>query len=184
MTCFDSMRTACAGKPHGTRQRYVSGCRCGPCRSANSRYECERARARAAGDWNGYVSAGAARDHVLALGEQGIGYKSVAAAADVATSIVAKIRSGDREQIRRRTERRILAVDQAAVADGALVDARPGWKKIRDLLSRGFTRVQLAEWIGNKGSLQLGRQRMTARSASRVERMVRLLEAGKLRRTR
>ena len=48
-----------AGKPHGTRIRYVGGCRCLPCRAANSRYESERQAARKLGDWNGLVDAAA-----------------------------------------------------------------------------------------------------------------------------
>ncbi len=45
---------------HGTRARYVSGCRCDDCRRANRLYERARYAARAGGDWNG-LKAGAVR---------------------------------------------------------------------------------------------------------------------------
>lgn len=44
-------------RSHGDRLKYLAGCRCVPCRAANSRYEVARAAARKAGDWNGLVPA-------------------------------------------------------------------------------------------------------------------------------
>src|SRR6516165_6198001 len=87
-----AIRPTAAQSPHGTRARYVAArCRCLLCRAAASRYECERDARRRAGDYRGLVSAQEARDHILALGKKGIGYRSVAAAASVARSIVAQI---------------------------------------------------------------------------------------------
>ena len=95
------------------------------CRSANSRYETERAVARKYGDWNGIVDARAARRHILKLSKAGVGYKSVADAASVAHSVVAEIRAGRKLRIRQKTERSILAVTKTAYARGALIDADP-----------------------------------------------------------
>ena len=67
---LDSLRSAAdlsATKPHGTRLKYMGGCKCMLCRAANSRYETERAVARKNGDWNGIVDARAARRHILKL---------------------------------------------------------------------------------------------------------------------
>ena len=52
-----SIRVRFAAEPHGTRHRYLSGCKCVPCRAANSRYSTERAAAQRAGDWRGFVPA-------------------------------------------------------------------------------------------------------------------------------
>lgn len=52
---FASIRVRFAEEPHGTRHRYLGGCRCLPCRAANSRYSCERAAAQRAGDCRGFV---------------------------------------------------------------------------------------------------------------------------------
>ncbi len=125
---LDSLRTAAdlsATKPHGTRLKYMGGCKCMLCRAANSRYETERAVARKNGDWNGIVDARAARRHILKLSKAGVGYKSVADAASVAHSVVAEIRAGRKLRIRQRTERSILAVTKTAYARGALIDADP-----------------------------------------------------------
>ena len=56
-----------AERPHGTRLRYISGCKCVPCRAANSRYETGRLRARREGDWNGYVDAATSREWLILL---------------------------------------------------------------------------------------------------------------------
>jgi hypothetical protein len=180
---FAAIQAASARKPHGTRARYVSGCKCMHCRAANSNYNTERTRLRAGGDTRDIVPAKAARQHVRHLSTRGVGYKAVADAARVAPSIVLQIRSGTRKQIRQNTERQILAVDESVRGDKALVSAAPAWAKINDLLERGYTRGQIAVWLGCKNrALQLKRDMITARSAMRVERMCALLNAGKLRR--
>ena len=56
-----TMKQRCAEQPHGTRSRYVSGCKCVPCRAANSRYQSGRFYAIRDGDWNGFVNAATAR---------------------------------------------------------------------------------------------------------------------------
>jgi len=163
-------------RPHGTRLRYRSGCRCVPCRAANSRYETGRAAARRRGETEGIVPADRARDHVWRLGRQGVGYKSVAAAASVSISVMAKIRSGERLQIRAGTERRILSVTADAVAGGARVPAAPTWRLIRELLTEGYTKGRLAlELDAETPALQLRRGRVLASTAARVERLHRRL---------
>lgn len=164
------------GRPHGTRHRYMSGCRCTPCRAANSRYECERAAARRRGEGAQLVPADRARAHILKLGRLGVGYKSVAAAASVAVSVCAKIRSGERRQIRATTERRIVAVDAGARADSSLVPARATWRRIEALRAEGFSKREIARRLGLRGNgIQFGRGRILARTEARVERFYRLM---------
>jgi hypothetical protein len=159
-----------AERPHGTRLRYLSGCRCTPCRAANSRYETARAAARKAGDWRGLVDAGPARAHLVRLSRCGVGYKSAADAAGVARSVVAKVLSGDRCQVRAHTSRRLLAVTEDARADASTVPAGPTWRRIKQLLEEGYTKARLARELGaQRPALQLGRARVLARTALRVE---------------
>lgn len=161
-----------ANKPHGSRMRYIGGCRCDDCRAANTAYERERAVARKSGDWNGFVPSDKARAHILRLSAQGVGRRAIADASDVALSIVGRIRNGERPTIRARTERRILAVTVEMAADNATIDARDTWKLIRELLKAGFTKLRLARELGQQGSgLQLGRKRITARNAYQVQRL-------------
>lgn len=67
---------------HGTRAAYKGGCKCLLCRAANSRYNTAREAARKHGDTRDLVSAEPVVRHLRKLAARGVGYKSVAAAAD------------------------------------------------------------------------------------------------------
>ena len=164
--------------PHGTRVRYMTGCKCMLCRAANSRYETERALARKNGDWNGIVSAEPLRDYLRQLSRRGVGYKSVAAAADVSKTTLAAVLAGRKRHVRARTFRRCMEVGVDAIADHALVKARPTWAKVHRLLNEGFSKAEIARRIGKQmPALQLGRETITAINASRVERLYRTVMA-------
>jgi hypothetical protein len=166
-------------KEHGTRLRYMGGCRCIPCRAANSRYETERAAARKAGDWNGLVSAAKARKHLAKLSQAGIGRRSVAAACDISLTVICEIKSGKKKQIRARTSRKILSVTREAIQDGTLIKGDRTWKLINRLLSEGFSKAELARRLGYKTpAIQIKPCRITARTARRVERFYRKIMAG------
>jgi hypothetical protein len=62
--------------------------------------------------------------HIQKLRKAGIGYRAIAAAADIAKSTMAMILNGERLQIRKHHADRILAVDRTAIADRALVPSR------------------------------------------------------------
>lgn len=167
-------------KAHGTHARYVSGCKCFRCRVANSDFI-------KAGSKNGkIVSAEAARSHILSLARLGMGYKPLGEVAGVNHNIMWGIRQGTRPRARQSTINRILAVDFSAAPDGARIPAGPTWKILDELIRRGFTKYQLAEWLGyrakgkNRPPLQLRRDTVTVANAGRVERMKALLDAGKL----
>lgn len=167
-----------ADRPHGTRLRYMSGCRCDLCRKANSSYENERQKARKQGDWNGVVSAAKAQAHLNKLSAAGVGRRAVAAATDIAETVLLEIRSGRKTQIRGRTERKILAVSVAAASDAALTDAAPSWKLIDEMIEGGYTRGRIAHELGRKmPSLQIGKDRMLVRTAHQVEVVHRRLMA-------
>lgn len=158
------------GRPHGTRVRYLGGCRCADCRQANTNYERERQQARATGDWNGIVSADRARAHLLVLAAQGVGRRAVVDVSDIPSIIVSEIRSGKKLRIRARTERRILAITPAMAADHALIDAAPTWKLIAEMLAAGFTKTRIAGELNHSSRhLQLGREKITVRNAAAVE---------------
>jgi len=161
-------------KPHGTRVKYKAGCRCLMCRAANARYEASRAKARAAGDWNGLVSAEEARRHILALSKKGVGRRAIAEASDLTDKVVARIRSGEQKLIRNSTNTRILAVSKDALSGGTLVSARRTWRQIDRLLTEGFTKADLARRLGYaSSSLKLGKQKVRARTAARVDEFYR-----------
>jgi hypothetical protein len=156
------------GRPHGTRLRYVGGCRCDLCRAANRNYERKRAAARAAGDWNGIVSSDNARRHLLALARQGVGTRSVSACSDVSRTILLEVIQRKRLRVRARTERAVLAVTaDVARGDASLMSAKGTWRLIENLLEEGYTKKRIAQEMGHR-SIQLSKKTVTARNASRV----------------
>ena len=173
---------------HGTRARYKRGCACLQCKAANSRYVCDRDRARKEGDTRELVPAEKARQHIHALGRAGVGYKLVAEESRVSRTIIGLIRRGVRKQIRAHTERAILAVTQKCDRfDRSLVPGGPTWKILDKLIDRGYSRTQLAKWMGSKAkvpSLQLRRDFVTAKSAANVRKMYEKVNDGLLRRDR
>ena len=165
-------------RPHGTRLRYLSGCKCFHCRRANSDYERERQAARAAGDWNGFVDAGPARAHLRKLARHGVGKRIVHAVSDVSLSVIDAVRAGRKTRIRARTERKILAVTSAARGDAALIPAGPTWERIGWLLDEGFTKGRIALELGRKTpALQIKKHRVTVRTAAQVEALCRRYQA-------
>ena len=124
------------------------------------------------------MPADAARRHIRQLSRRGVGRRSIAAVSDVALTLIQDIRSGRRQQIRARTERRILAVTPAQIADGATVPAARTWSLIGELLAEGYTRTFIAAQLGSKArkpALQLRKDFVQVRTAYQVERLHRRL---------
>ena len=161
-----------AAKPHGDRLRYLGGCRCDACRAANTAYERSRSAARAAGDWNGIVSADKARRHIKKLSRLGVGRRAINAVTDIADSILFEIRSGKRKNIRARTERLILGVTTDMRGDAVLVPAGPTWALIDQLLAAGHTKGDIALGLGRKTpALQINKTAITLRTEAAVKRL-------------
>jgi hypothetical protein len=163
-------------KPHGTRLKYMAGCKCMQCRAANSRYETSRSRLRKQGLSNGIFSAKKAQRRILKLSYQGIGYKTVAKNAGVSRTVMFKIRSGQQTHIREMTEKRILELGARSSAAGQLIDAAGTWRKIKWLLGPtcGFSKTELARRLGSKAktpSLQIRDDIILTRTARAVSRL-------------
>ncbi len=155
---------------HGTRSRYVNGCRCDKCTESNRLYSRRREKAKREGDWNGLVSAEPAREHILRLSKFGVGYKSVASASGVAKSVMADVRSGKKKRIWQRTLTKILKVDSTAMAGAGCVPAGNTWELINELLNSGYTKVEISRRLGNKSpALQLKGDRILLRTAKKVK---------------
>jgi len=181
---IESVIAHSATLPHGRRARYATGCKCDECRRANNEYEKRRNKKRHQGDWNGRVDAGKARAHLAWLSANGVGRHSVSAATNVPDSILYGIITGARTRVAARNERKILAVDLSVRADKVLISSRETWKLIDELLNGGYTKRQLAKWLGYKSpALQWKRGKpITVRNAGRMERLYKLIDAGKMRR--
>jgi predicted transcriptional regulator len=186
-TDYKALTEACERCPHGTRARYVAGCRCLKCREANALYQRQRDKAIKEGDKRGLVPVWRAIRHIQNLSENGIGYKAVADAAGVSRSVVHRILWGGKKKIRKDTQARILSVDEQAAADHSRIPAGPTWQLLESLIEEGYTRTQIAKWLGSNAktpALQLKKDFITAKKALAVEKLVAKLAAGKLRRDR
>lgn len=182
---IEKLKAGRVASPHGTRSRYMLGCRCLLCRSANSRYQCDLDRRHAAGDVNPIVDAHSVREHLLRLRRQGVGYKAAADAAGVARTIVAGILSSERSKCRLSTLNAVLSVDKGALSGGAVIPAGGTWRILNELINRGYTKSWLAKQLGSKSetpALQIRKDKVTASTAMRVEQLYGRLNAGKIRR--
>lgn len=131
--------------------------------------------------WDGLVPADRARKHLLDLQAKGVGTRSIAAACSVGRTALKKILDG-KEKIRFGTEKQILSVNAAALADGAPVDATEANQLITAMLLRGFKKNELARLLGSTAktpSLQLGEEpTMTLANSEKVKRLARKIESG------
>lgn len=128
--------------PHGTRANYRSGCHCLPCRVANASYEAARARSARLGTVH-TVDASASRAHLLTLQRKGVGYRHAARLAGIGARTAKQIRTGDRQRITPEVEAAILGA-RASLAHGSHVNGYEARRKLRTLLSEGFTVDTLA----------------------------------------
>jgi hypothetical protein len=106
-----------ANYPHGTRARYVGGCKCLMCKAAASRYAVQRKLARSKGDTRELVDAGPAKERINQLHLAWISLRAIAAAAGVSLSIVTGIRSGSKLRVRRHIAKAILAATMGSTRE-------------------------------------------------------------------
>jgi transcriptional regulator with XRE-family HTH domain len=153
-------------RDHGTRARYVCGpdvhdqsgrgCRCTPCTQANRQAEDHRIRMKLYGQWQPYVDASPAREHLQALAAAGVGWKRAAELAGVATGAVSKLLYGGPGErppsrgIRAETEQKLLAVSPApeSLSAGARTDAAGTRRRVQALVAAGYSQAILAERLG------------------------------------
>lgn len=157
---------------HGTHSCYVGGCRCEACSTEALRYaQMYYWRTRKFLK----VPSDAAREHVLALQQYGLGDNAIAASCGAGPATIRRIRLGKAKEIYQRTEQRIFSVTPEGIADGALVDASVTHSLLHDLLEEGWTRAELNRALGRKGRclITLYRQRVTAATEMRVEQLYR-----------
>ncbi len=163
-------------RPHGTRAKYnVEKCRCARCRAANSDYEKQRVRRNAYGRSN-LVDAAQARQHVRGLLHSGMGRRRVAAVAGVPESVVNSLLYGKRGRqlgrVHHDTARKVLAVDSADPADGALVDAATTWRMLDELIALGVPKARIARALGKQTpALRISRNEVRLSTRRSVARM-------------
>lgn len=156
---------------HGTRGRFVQGCRCDDCREANRIYYRKNQLDRIYGRNDPLVDASGVRAHLEVLKKASIGLRTVSQITGKPRSSLSKIRQGTRKMIKRSDRDAIMGIDPNAIlSDATLVDASPTWKLIDELLELGWTRGRIArEALGAATkTLQLNEKRVTARNERKI----------------
>jgi hypothetical protein len=140
-------------------------CRCTPCRDAHALMTRRRIREKAYGRFDrGVVDAGPVREHMVTLGEFGIGYNRAAALAGVGITAARNLIWGRQEpgprygelqkHVKRETAERLLAVQPVLenLAAGATTSARASVRRIQTLIAFGWSQERLAGELGMLGS--------------------------------
>lgn len=152
---------------HGTRVRYVAGCRCQSCIDASTRYCRQRYLARAKGQSNGWVSPHKAQLRLLELAKLGIGLHRAAELAHISVSTAQRIRSGQANAIRARVDRAIQQIPPS-LAKGQRVNSYQTKRLVRCLEKEGFTKAALASKLGLRGKRLTFHPKVTVRNALKV----------------
>jgi len=158
------------GVDYGTPD-WRNGCRCPECRTAVKVYEIKRLRRRASGQ-DFLIDATEARDHIAWLRSQGVGLRTIAAEVGMKRLSVSRIADGTCRRAKRNNVAAILAVGTHKRAAGALVDARPTWQLIDEMIAHGHTKTRIAAELGSKAArpaLHLQRDRITQAKADAVQ---------------
>lgn len=144
-------------RQHGTLAAFVVDvCRCEPCKAASRRYENRRNRLMAYGQWEPYVDAEPARQHVEMLRQFGLSWMQVARISGVPRGSVSKLIYGDgprgmapSKRIRPKTAAAILALEPNAdiLADGAMVDGTGTRRRLQALIYLGWSQNRLADHL-------------------------------------
>jgi hypothetical protein len=132
-------------------------CRCTPCIEHHNQMNQSRTRMKAYGRFDtGLVDAEAVREHILMLGEYGIGYKRVAELAGVGVTGVRTLIWGRQDpgprfgeipkRVAREKAEAILAVEASIenLGDGAKLPATGTHRRIQALVTRGWSLTKLA----------------------------------------
>ena len=165
--------------PHGTYGRYTVGCRCEACHEARRRHYHEKN-----GQPRKMVDAAPVRAHLRKLSKyHHIGSGTIEEVTKLHASHIDRIRRGVTTRVKKETADLILAVkptlELEARGDHNLVPAGRTWRLLDELIGLGYTRRQLAGWMGHK-VLRISRVRVRVSTEWRVRRLYDDLQAGRI----
>ena len=121
--------------------------------------------------YNGMVPAGPTRMHLKKLSARGIGYRTVAEASSMGSSILALVLRGDRKQVRASTERAVLAVTTCSRKGGVKVSAKGSWGLINYMMKNGLSRSNIASRLGStakRPALQIRKDTITLTTKRKI----------------
>lgn len=129
---------------HGTRARYLRGCRCTACGTGHKEYLRGRSRAIAYGRHHPFTSPEPARQHLANLAAAGVTWQQAAARSGVTKGTIGRIRAGTGTKIRVATETAILAVP-VPLRQPTITGTH---RRIQALMRNGWSLPRLATRLG------------------------------------
>jgi hypothetical protein len=151
-------------------QDWHRGCRCEACRQAAATYNKILERRRLKGIETLFDNT-EAREHLRWLSGKGVGLRTVQERSGIGRTTLQSILSGRARRSRAETIAAILAVGTHVRAPGGLVDARPTWQLLEDMLRYGYTQGYLAKRLGatyHRPVLQISRDMVLQSTADAV----------------
>ncbi len=156
-------------RQHGTRLGYAAGCLCEDCTAANTAYEAERQRRRAAGEaTTDLVDAGPARGHLRLLEGQ-VGRRARPAMQQITglnKKTIDEVINGDRARIQPEVDAALRGLSVEALrghiaahpSSRDLLPAAPTLALVDSLVRRGFPKSWISRELGGDGrALQIGK---------------------------
>lgn len=153
---------------HGTRARYLRGCKCAECREANRVYG-RAYKVAAAYGIRRTVPTARVRLHIEKLHAAGIDYRAIARAAECCPSVLVAIVNLGQERMSPEIARRILDLGDDARRYNQLIPIDGAAYFVRLLESRGINRADIARSLSwGHGSFQIRQECVTRRTYSRL----------------
>lgn len=117
------------------------------------------------------------RRHVRSLQSTGMGWKRIAREAGIHASVLWKLLygcpqrgTGPSKRVRPATAAAVLAV-KPKLTRGQRIDAAETWVRIADVMALGYSKRWIAEQLGNRRALQIGKHSVEALTAYKVLRL-------------
>ena len=153
---------------HGTRARYLRGCKCAECREANRVYGRAYKDAAARGIRRTVPTARVLR-HVEKLHAAGVEYRAIARAAECCTSVLVAIVNLGQERMSPEIARRILDLGEEARRYNSLAPIDEAARIVTLLEAHGVNRHAVAKSMGwSHGSFQVRQESVTRRTYRRL----------------
>jgi hypothetical protein len=169
----------CSARKSGLAGYTIDACRCPVCTGAQRDYCNRRNRLLAYQQWEPYVDAEPARQHVRSLMAAGMGWMHLARITGVPNGAISRLLYGDKQRppsrrIRPYTAAKLLAVhvDLDSLADGASVNAVGTQRRSQALAAIGWTITgqanRLGWYVNNFHKMAVKQTHVTASTARAV----------------
>lgn len=163
---LEALRENAKKLPCGTRSRYLAGCRCELCASANRLY-LRAYRLEIAKRGKVLMPVEKVLKHIAKLRRQGFGLGWIAEQAGLDRSTLRQIVT-IRKHIKRETAQRILGIDGSRMRGKHKVKAAKTYAMLDELLNSGFSKIQIQRLSKSQLPYRPRGKHITAKTAAKI----------------